>query len=140
MSPGRGRSSVLPACFMLPLGDGIRAIEQSLVSYLASLEEHCLLSPVTRTLYQHLEALLDCVAQFCVAYLRQRPTNRDGEGFQQMANLYTRFLQRLALANVVMDQLVNSRLAPYVEALRVRLDFNGFFFLWRINSRHGPGG
>lgn len=108
-------------------------MERCLASYVECLEEHCLLSPATKSLYVDLGILLDYVAQFCLAYQQQDQKASHGGG-QPLSPIYTSFLRRFRHTNVVMDQLITSRLAPYVEYLRVRLDFNAFFSRWDIND------
>ena len=99
-------------------------MEQILASYMTRLEEHCLLSPISRALYSYLLLLLDHVAHFCLIHQRQH-SSIDSE--EKMTEVYRSFLRHFTHVNALLDHLVNSRLAPFVEDLRLRLDFNGFF-------------
>jgi len=99
-----------------------RHMEQVFATHLSTLEEHCLLSPTCRTLHSYLCLLLDLVARFCLIH-QQAPDS----GGEEMTEVYRTFLRHFTHVIALLEHLISSRLAPFVEDLRLRLDFDGFF-------------
>jgi hypothetical protein len=103
-------------------------------TWVSGLEERGLLAPPTRSLHHHLTTLLQLINALADASCPTTPDTPAREGEEEA---YAKVVRQLGVVNALLDHLLTSRVAPGVEGLALRLNFNDFFNLYSHGRRPG---